>query len=395
MFAWTHRVGMTHRRALVIGGGIAGPATALFVARAGIEPVVFEAYPRKDDIVGGFQIAPNGMRVLAALGLDARLVAAGATSSQMVFRNHRGREIGRIQPHATAPALNLERTALIAALRDEIVARSIPVHYERRLAELTVAGREIVARFEDGTTEAGDFVIGADGVHSRVRRSMFPDAALPRDTDMLSIGGFCTHELDPRDADTITFLVGRMHQFGYASFGRGSAWWCHAHPESAAERAALLAMSPDELRDVMLARYRGWAEPVERLVRATEGWVRVPIYDVPALSTWHRERVVLVGDAAHAMSPAGGQGASMALEDAMLLGKLLADESAPLARVFAQFEAARKPRVEPMIAQAYANDRRTLKRLGPVAAWARDRVMMPMFSRFIERALDDVYAYEA
>ncbi|HEY1811309.1 MAG TPA: NAD(P)/FAD-dependent oxidoreductase [Kofleriaceae bacterium] len=386
---------MTQRRALVIGGGIAGPAAALFLARAGIEPVVFEAYPRKDDITGGFQIAPNGMRVLATLGLGARLTAAGAASSEMVFRNHRGRAIGRIHPHASAPALNLERGAVIGALRDELVRQQIAVHYERRLAELTVAGREILARFDDGTTEAGDFVIGADGVHSRVRGLTFPAAALPRDTDMLSIGGFCKLALDDREADRMTFLVGRMHQFGYARFGAGSAWWCHLHPESASERAALLAMPLSDLRDAMLARYRGWADPVERLMRATEGWVRVPIYDVPSLAAWHEDRVLLIGDAAHAMSPAGGQGASMALEDAVLIGKLLADASTPLDHAFARFEAARKPRVEPMIAQAYANDRRTLKRLGPVAAWTRDRVMMPVFSRFIERALTDVYAYDA
>jgi FAD-dependent urate hydroxylase len=91
------------------------------------------------------------------------------------------------------------------------------------------------------------------------------------------------------------------------------------------------------------------------------------------------------------MSPAGGQGASLALEDAMVLGKLAGDSSRPIEDALARFEALRRPRAEAMVAQAYQNDRRSLKELGPVGTWTRDRVMMPLFASFIERALNKVY----
>jgi 2-polyprenyl-6-methoxyphenol hydroxylase-like FAD-dependent oxidoreductase len=213
---------------------------------------------------------------------------------------------------------------------------------------------------------------------------------------MVSIGGFCARGMTPpadaRDARRLTFMVGPRYQFGYSQMDDGQwGWWCHAHGATAADREALLTMPEADLRARMLDRYRGWADPVPRLIEATEGWLRTPIHDVPTLPAWHRGPVLLVGDAAHAMSPAGGQGASLALEDAMLFGKLAAGAGDSIEPAMARFEVARRPRCEAMVAQAYANDRRSLKELGPVGMWTRDHVMMPLFASFIERALHKVY----
>jgi 2-polyprenyl-6-methoxyphenol hydroxylase-like FAD-dependent oxidoreductase len=384
------------RRALVVGGGIAGPAVALFLARAGIEPVVLEAYPPTEDVGGGFQIAPNGLRVLAELGLADVLLARGHACSDMAFRNHQGRLIGVVRTARAGKAVNILRAAVHRVLRDEAARRGIDVRYGKRLASVTEAGREVVATFEDGTTEVGDFLVGADGVHSRVRACILPEAAAPRDTAMISIGGFCGADVapppDPEDAGRLTFVVGPRFQLGYSKMSATQwGWWCHAHAPDPDERAALLAMPVHALRDRMLERYRGWSAPVEEFIGKTEGWLRTPIHDVPRLPTWWRGRVLLLGDAAHAMSPAGGQGASLALEDAMLFGQLAADRATPIEDAMATFESLRRRRAEKMVAQGYENDRRSLKELGPVGMWMRDRVMMPMFASFIERALNEVY----
>jgi 2-polyprenyl-6-methoxyphenol hydroxylase-like FAD-dependent oxidoreductase len=386
----------SNRRALVIGGGIAGPALALFLKRAGIEPLVFEAYPRADQVGGGFQIAPNGMRVLAELGLAETLLRQGSPSGDMAFRNHRGHDIGLVRTARAGTAVNIGRSNVHNVLRDEVEKRGITIRYGMRVRDLGIAGREVVATFEDGTTEVGDFLVGADGVHSRVRAWMLRAEAEPRDTEMVSLGGFCAPDFrppeDPRDADRLTFVVGPKYQFGYSRMNGGWGWWCHVYAPTEAERTMLMTMPFEDLRARMLERYAGWSEPVERMIRSTVGWLRTPIHDVPRLSTWHKGPVLLLGDAAHAMSPAGGQGASMALEDAMLFAKLVADPSRPLEDAMSRFETLRRPRAEGAIAQAYANDRRTLQELGPVGMWTRDRVMMPIFARFIEKALNQVYS---
>jgi 2-polyprenyl-6-methoxyphenol hydroxylase-like FAD-dependent oxidoreductase len=386
----------TPRRALVVGGGIAGPAVALFLARSGIEPVVFEAYPPTEDVGSAFQIAPNGVRVLAELGLADALLASGHPCSDMVFRNHRGRPIGVVRTARAGRGVNVMRAAAHRILRDEAARRGVDVRFRKRLVGIADAGREVVASFDDGTTEVGDFLVGADGVHSRVRACILPEHAAPRDTRMIGVGGMCaegvTPPADPADADRLTFVVGPRHQVGYSMFRGGRwGWWCHVHAPDAGEHAALVTMPPSTLRERMLDRSRGWSAPVQDFIASTETWLRTPIHDVPGLPTWHRGRVLLLGDAAHAMSPAAGQGASLALEDAMLFGRLAADPSAPIEDAMARFESLRRARAEKMVAQGYDYDRRSLKELGPVATWMRDRVMMPVFASFIERALNEVY----
>jgi 2-polyprenyl-6-methoxyphenol hydroxylase-like FAD-dependent oxidoreductase len=137
----------------------------------------------------------------------------------------------------------------------------------------------------------------------------------------------------------------------------------------------------------MRRRYDGWAAPVGELIEATDGWLRTPIYDVPTLPTWRRGRALLLG-----MSPARGQGASLALEDAWVLGKLVEERRASLEETMARFESQRRPRAEKLVAQGYENDRRSLQELGPVGQWMRDRVLMPTFASFIEKGLKEVYS---
>jgi 2-polyprenyl-6-methoxyphenol hydroxylase-like FAD-dependent oxidoreductase len=119
--------------------------------------------------------------------------------------------------------------------------------------------------------------------------------------------------------------------------------------------------------------------------------MRTAIYDVPSLPTWHVGRVMLLGDAAHAMSPAGGQGASLALEDAMVVGQRLAEGRRPVEAAFSEAELMLRKRAERIVKQAAENDQRQLKELGAFGQWMRDR-MFPLFMPLIGRELARQYA---
>jgi 2-polyprenyl-6-methoxyphenol hydroxylase-like FAD-dependent oxidoreductase len=393
----TTHTNSTGQRAIIIGGGIAGPAIAVFLARAGIEPVVLEAHALDDEVGGGFQIAPNGMRVLAELGVADDLERAGQPSRDFRFKNHRGKVIGFAPTGGARPGVNVSRAHLHRLMRAAVGRHGISIRYDRRLRDLAVENGRVVARFDDGTSETGDFLIGADGVNSRVRAWMHPDYAKPRDTRFISLGGLCdpgyTPDVPVEEHGSLTFVVGPKHQFGYSKISPDQwGWWCHVPFESDAERAAILTMPATDLLRSMRERYRGWSAPTDELIARSQLWVRTPILDVPRLPSWHRDRVVLIGDAAHAMSPAGGLGASMALEDAMLLGRLVADRARTLEESFARFERLRRSRVEAMVARGYENDQRSLKELGSFGMWMRDTLLMPMFAPIIGKALTKVYA---
>ncbi len=385
------------QRAIIIGGGIAGPAIAVFLARAGIEPIVLEAHALDETVGGGFQIAPNGMRVLAELGIADDLTRAGQPSRDFRFKNHHGKVIGFAPTGGVRPGVNVSRAPLHRLMRAAALRHGIEIRYDKRLRDLSVENGRVTVQLDDGTSESGDFVVGADGVHSRVRAWMHPDHAKPRDTRMISLGAFCEPGFAPdvpvEEHASLTFIVGPKHQFGYSKLGADQwGWWCHLPFASDAERAEILTMPPADLAQRMRERYHGWCAPTDELIARSRAWVRTPIHDVPTLPSWHRGRVVLVGDAAHAMSPAGGQGASLALEDAMLLGQLVAERTRPLEDSFARFERLRRARAEAMVARGYENDQRSLKELGAFGMWMRDRVLMPLFAPMIGKALTKVYA---
>jgi len=384
------------RRAIVIGGGIAGPALALFLQRGGIEPLIVEGYSEPTTIGAGFQIAPNGMRVLRALGIADKVTAAGAPASGFAFRNQQGRTIGRIKIRSGF-GVTVLRAAFQQILLDEIARRGLAIQYGKRLCRIEERTDGVVAHFEDGSTAEGDVLLGADGVHSRVRSLILPAYARPRYTGMIGVGGFAESVTaaprDPQDAHQLNFTVGPRLQFGYATVSYPKVnwgWWSHLPQPAELTGEALREMPDAQIRARLLDAFRGWHEPIEAMISTTSSVMRTAIYDVPSLPSWSAGRMMLLGDAAHAMSPAGGQGASLALEDAMIVGQRLA-AGVPFRDAYVQAEALLRPRAERMVRQAAENDERQLKALGPFGQWMRDR-MFPLIVPLIGRELERQYS---
>ncbi|WP_437580742.1 FAD-dependent oxidoreductase [Sorangium sp. So ce887] len=385
------------RRAILVGGGIAGPVLGMFLRRLGVEVTIFEAREAPLEREGAFLgIAPNGMNVLADLGMAAAVQARGAPCAGIRFENARGRRIGVIDQREAARRFGaglvmIRRGALRAELAEEAVRRGVEIRYGMRLTDIDRSDpREVVARFGEGgeAGEArGDVLIGCDGFRSRTRASALPEAPAPDYTGLLDFGGFARCPGAPLSPGWNVMVFGRRAFFGAFAAPGGEIWWFHNSGEPDPGSAA----SPGPLRERILALHQGDPGWISDVVRATpEVLGPWPLHDILTMPRWHAGRVCLIGDAAHAATPHAGQGASLAMEDGMLLAMCLRDEAEP-EQAFATFERLRRPRVEAIVRQARRHGSRKAV-AGPVAEWFRDRAL-PLFLRIGAAAQARVHAY--
>ena len=184
------------KTAIIIGGGIGGPVVAMFLKRAGIDAQIYEAQPAPDDDQGYFlNVASNGLDVLRTLGLDAQVAAEGFPIPRMIMWSGNGKRLGEVRngamPGQGALSVVVKRGALHRILREAALRQGVPIIWGKTLAEIDVtADHTVIARFADGTTAHGDFLIGSDGLHSRTRQIIAPDAPKPNYTGLISCGGF-------------------------------------------------------------------------------------------------------------------------------------------------------------------------------------------------------------
>lgn len=371
------------RTALVIGGGIAGPVAAMALRKAGIAATVYERHPRQADGVGGaLMLAPNGMAALRTIGADGPVGAVGIPTPRMVMETGAGKRLGEFN---VLPGLPISRTFARGDLYRELLSqateRGVAVEFGKRLVSVENLPDRVVAHFDDGTSAAGDVLVGADGIRSTVRELLDSNAPKPRYVGLLGLGGWVSAEGLTSTTGAFHLAFGKRAFFGYMVGDDGRAGWfanlASAEPLSAAQ--AQQTPAKEWLRRLG-ALYVGDAFPaVEMLARTREeDLINVGgMEDMPPVPVWHRGRVVLVGDSAHATSPSSGQGASLAIESAVVLARCLRDEST-VERAFQVYELARRPRVEKIIKQTARinND----KAPGPVGRLVRD-LMFPVAMR--------------
>jgi FAD-dependent urate hydroxylase len=183
------------RTALVIGGGIAGPVAAMALQRAGVQATVYEAHPHSAEGVGIFlTLASNGIDALRTIDADKRAVAAGFPTPGILLRSTTGKDLGVARTGLSladgTTSHTMKRADLYQAIRDEATARGIVVEHGERLTDIEPADDGVRAIFEDGSDATGEVLIGADGVHSVVRRLIDPNAPAPTYVGLVNLGGY-------------------------------------------------------------------------------------------------------------------------------------------------------------------------------------------------------------
>jgi 2-polyprenyl-6-methoxyphenol hydroxylase-like FAD-dependent oxidoreductase len=339
------------RRVLIVGGGIAGLALAPLLTRIGVAADVIEREPAWRPAGTGIYLPGNTARALRVLGLEAQVASRAVDIARQRFHDHHGRLLCEVDVAelwaAVGPCLAVHRAELHRLLRE--AAGDVPIRIGLAVERLAQRDGIVSVEFSDGTSGEYDLVVGADGIHSAVRRLTFEPPAVPR-----PVGQVGWRFLAPRPPEVTTWsvMLGRRSAFLTIPID-GDCVYCYCDVVSTPVHDTPERVPPERL-DELFAEF---AEPAATLLDALDAAVDIYVSTIEevALDRWARERVVLIGDAAHATSPNMAQGAAMALEDALVLTDCLRKISA-IPDAIAAFEARRRPRTDWVRAQTHRRD---------------------------------------
>lgn len=362
----------------ICGAGVAGLAVAIRLSELGFRPAIFEARPHEAVTSEGefFTLAPNGMNALRAIGCFDKALEAGVNTRAIEFFNGRGRSLARADQsdHARvfgAPSITLRRGVLAKFLLDRARELHIQMCFGRKVSRLSFKRDAATLDLDDGSKFDAGAVVGADGLRSTVRKDMFPDYPKPVFTGLVGVGGLVGADVPDTNGE-MRMVFGANSFFGYLKEGNGPVYWFSSYTASQEETKE--PASPSDMVAMIRQRHAADPFPVPTILDQVTALDRsYPIFDMPPLPKWSRERVVLIGDAAHAVGPHAGQGASMALEDALVLADCLNHEH-DFASAFARYEGLRRPRIEDVV-RLTARNKGSKETSGKIALIIRDLIL--------------------
>jgi 2-polyprenyl-6-methoxyphenol hydroxylase-like FAD-dependent oxidoreductase len=338
-------------KAVIIGGGIGGLASALALSRAGWQVEVLERAPEFTEAGAGLSLWQNGLRALDALGVGQAVRDRSLLEGQAGVRDDAGRWLTRTGgaelDRRYGPAAMVHRADLLAILRRALPAGALRTGIT--VSRVRSAGR---VWHSAGDTRA-ELVVGADGIRSIVRASAWPDAPVPR------YAGYTAWRLitAPLPVTGSGETWGAGERFGYAPLPDGRVYvYATANAPAGAADGGLAGLR---------ARFGDWHDPIPALLDAAAGSAVLhdDLYELPPLKAYTAGRVALVGDAAHAMTPNLGQGAGQALEDAVVLAKTAeAGSGREVTAGLEAYDRLRRPRTQMIVLRSH--------RIGAVGQWA-------------------------
>jgi 2-polyprenyl-6-methoxyphenol hydroxylase-like FAD-dependent oxidoreductase len=294
-------------RIAIIGGGIGGLTAALAFQQFGFQAEVFEQAPELLEVGAAIAMWPNAMRVLERLGLQEKILEHGGIVKELRWMDQNGFLMNRVSIFdAKTPAVALHRSDLQSTLFHALPQST--VHLGHTIVDLRQQGDKIIATFVNGHTVEADFLIGADGIHSRVRSHFINDG------DPIRRGYTIWRGTSPHTPALIPAGVGiefygRGKRFGVGPVGLGrTGWWASANTDHT---------------DLLTDLFAGWYAPIIDLIEATPpaSILKTMATDREPNKNWGARRMTLLGDAIHPTTPNLGQGGCQAIEDALVLAR--------------------------------------------------------------------------
>ena len=397
------------QKILIIGAGIAGMTAALCLTRKGFEVTILEQSPAFEDIGAGIQLSPNAMQVLSQLNLAEPLQQHAFCPKAATMRHYQtgkvyfSSDLTRANKRYGAPYLHIHRADLISVLSQALENAKIPILLNQRATDFIETSSGVTVKVQNSESPNGetileaDIVIGADGIHSALGAQVFQQEA-PNFTHQIAWRGLVeTDKLaDGLIAPEANVWVGAQQHF-VAYYVRGGSLVNFVAVKEMDKTTKPQTEDWYQKGDLnnLRAAFAGWDTRIETLLAAASQTHIWGLYDRPPKRQWAKERLVLIGDAAHPMLPFMAQGAALAIEDAAILADKLSQPNLAAAEALKQFETVRKPRVN-MVYQMVQKNRKIFhaKTLGARlhrAVLYRAAGMLPYA---VQNQLDKIYTWK-
>ena len=385
-----------NKKAIIVGCGVAGPSLAIMLRRIGIDSEIYESEKNTSDF-GILSFTPNAVRSVNTLGIHDMLQAD--PSPNVYFYKHNGKKIKmpdmltELKKANADRGMMLRRSHVIETLSQKAIQEEIPIHFEKKLVDILEEDNHVVAIFSDGTQAKGDFLIGCDEPFSKTRKITMPETSTPTYSGRIWIGvdadNLVQHNFSP-NAFHMTF--GKKVYSGTLVFSdKKTIWWTNV-PCPKDKLQEFKSLSPEDLTKKLLELHRDDHELILKFIKSTKNrHIRIPLYVIPHLNTWHKGRVCLIGDAAHATSPFIGQGAAMAMEDAIILAMCLRDIP-DWNNAFEKFEKLRKERTEKIVKTSEQSGK-FMTSTNPIGKLFR-RMLLPTLIKSYTKRMDWIFSYK-
>jgi salicylate hydroxylase len=352
-------------RVLIAGAGIGGLAAALALLRRGVDVDVYEQAARLEEVGAGVQLSPNGNRALAELGVLAELRTLSCETSAKEVRHWATGETWPLfdlgaegETRYGYPYLTVWRPDLLEVLAAAVrAAKPDAIHLGCRAVGVSQAGGRVALELEGGRQIEGEALVGADGVHSRIRNALWGDDK-PQFAGMIAWRGVVPMAALPRHLarNVATNWVGPGGHVVHYPLHRGELMNFVGIRERQDWRVESWSVQGDAgecARD-----FAGWHEDVHRLIGAAPSLYKWALMVREPMPRWTRGRVTLLGDACHPTLPMLAQGAVMAIEDGFILARALAASRGDVPAALDRYERARAERTCRMVLGSAENARR-------------------------------------
>lgn len=390
------------KKVIIVGGGIAGCVLALALDKIGMKSEIFEARKIPEDNVGLFHyLSSNAMNVYKVIGIHDKLKDLGYVCNGVIHYKENGKQLARIDEKDSlkdygANSIMIKREFLTKTLRDEVLSKQIPIHFGKKINDITNVGKSnITAHFEDGTSVEGNLLVGCDGIYSKTRSIILPNSPKPYYTKMVVTAGYTKTKITDKELNIIHSNYGKKGFLAYFVIpDSDDVWWWNgvSYPKEET-REAIEKLSNEKWQQAMIEMYAEDSPVIQDIVKSNEiNFLKYPISDMLSVDTWYKQNVCLIGDAVHATSPSNGQGAGMASEDGVMLAKCLRDVD-NIEQAFEKFQQLRQKRVEKIVKIGRTAGKGYLV-TNPIKKWFRNAMIVVMLnSPFFGRMKDFFFGY--